>query len=189
MLPPQSGNLTKIFNGIWNYLFRHTTSLWRFNSSARLFYWVKTVTYTRVPVRLHVCKTCCLLVHSLCVHNDVHITIIYEFNLTILMKIGLNGRLCSVLYLNNTDMAPCKILWRTQSQWQSTQWLWNTVWIQATYSFIKLISLLPYIKYSSGFMAVAQNAFCLFIIIIVIMIIVITIIIVIFAIQCLEETS
>ena len=38
-------------------------------------------------------------------HNDLHITIIYGFNLTILMKIGLNGRLCNVLYLNNTDMA------------------------------------------------------------------------------------
>lgn len=105
MLPPQSGNLTKIFNGIWNYLLRHTTSVWQFNSSARLFYWVKAVTYTRIPVRIHVCKTCRLLAQSLCVHKDLRVTIICEFNIKILMKIGLNGRLCSVLYLNNGDMA------------------------------------------------------------------------------------
>jgi hypothetical protein len=35
----------------------------------------------------------------------MRITIICEFNLTILMKIGLNGRLCGVLFLNNADMA------------------------------------------------------------------------------------
>ena len=48
---------------------------------------------------------CHLLAQSLCVHKDLRIAITCEFNLKILMKIGLNGRLCSVLYLNNRDMA------------------------------------------------------------------------------------